>query len=351
MSSNSQKSGGCRGGIFRADLKAYLDDELSAPRRMLVDFHLSRCSECQEEMAWLKRLGRSMSTLEGAQPSSQLRARILSTLPPMEVAPAYQTPRRATNRPRFTAGAFAAVAACGLLFAAGPAANHYMHSSQAKLVQQPAGKVKPGTSHNLEQPTDRTLAAINGSEVRIPSDPTSAEADRLVAAQAREERQRMAKQVAALWSKAVAAVASVQVPASTSKVGQAAVLIGLSSENPDKAEASVTTWLKNAGAEFAPAGSELVVRISTEKANTLFQQLRKAGEVASITASVPPAQPGSSVQVPADHRPIPAVPTDDHSNNAVVSAVPKTGSNGNHPETVQKPVSKAITIVVMFGRM
>ncbi len=71
---------------LRADLKAYLDGELPALRRWVVRRHLVRCSECREEVTWLKRLGDETRELDKAVPRPELRARILASLPDLPPA-------------------------------------------------------------------------------------------------------------------------------------------------------------------------------------------------------------------------------------------------------------------------
>jgi Putative zinc-finger len=346
MSSKSPDSGGCRGGIFRADLKAYLDGELSSPRRMLVKFHVSRCVECQEEIAWLQRLGRSMRSLEGAQPSPQLRARILSTLPPMEAVP--QAREAIKPRPRIAAGGIAAAAACALLLIALPSANHLFRHHANPAVNQPRPVNSPGNVAKRAEPAAHEVSpTIDASDIKVPVDPTSAEADRRLLAQEEEERRKMARQVSQLWSKAVNTVKSAD-PVEPGKGNQPSVMVAVSTDYPAKAAESLKKWLERQGAEAVPAGSEFVVRIGTEKANALFQQLRKSGQIASISTNLPASQPAIGVS---DHRPIPAVPTDDHGNVAAGRGVPKTVVGDRQQEPAAKPAAKAITVVVMFGRM
>lgn len=68
----------------RADLKAYLDGELTPLRYAIVRLHLTFCRGCREELRWLSRLGEDMRDLEQAAPSPLLRARIMANLPVME---------------------------------------------------------------------------------------------------------------------------------------------------------------------------------------------------------------------------------------------------------------------------
>ena len=117
----------------RADLKAYLDGELAAPRLWILRWHLARCPECREEIAWLKRLGEDMKDLEKATPRPELRARILANLPstppghaadgkpPLNLLPVPETPTFATtfrrSVPRLALGGALAVLALGGVFA------------------------------------------------------------------------------------------------------------------------------------------------------------------------------------------------------------------------------------------
>ena len=65
----------------RADLKAYLDGEISSLHRWWVGRHLDQCASCREEITVLKRLSKEMHDLDSAVPRPQLRARILASLP------------------------------------------------------------------------------------------------------------------------------------------------------------------------------------------------------------------------------------------------------------------------------
>ena len=87
--------------FLRADLKAHLDGELAAPRRILVRWHLTHCADCREEFAWLRRLGEDMRDLEGAVPNTHLRTRILAS---PAAAGSVRFPIRAGGERKFATG-------------------------------------------------------------------------------------------------------------------------------------------------------------------------------------------------------------------------------------------------------
>lgn len=64
-----------------SDMKAYLDGELSAPRRWIARAHLTRCAACREEILGLKRVSEDIKNLPQATPRPELRRRILASLP------------------------------------------------------------------------------------------------------------------------------------------------------------------------------------------------------------------------------------------------------------------------------
>ncbi len=80
----------------RADLKAYLDGELSSLPRWLTARHVERCASCRDEMRRLEHLGRQVQHLDQALPGSHLRARILASLP---AAPPVPAPAASRFRP------------------------------------------------------------------------------------------------------------------------------------------------------------------------------------------------------------------------------------------------------------
>jgi hypothetical protein len=146
----------------RAELKAYLDGELSWPRQWRVYWHLRRCSECREEVAWLRRLGEDMRELERATPRPELRARILSSLPLLpgadSPAPAPLPRSSRIGLPRFAfVGALAALAGIGVF-----AIVRNLHSSPPSLSLLPpqvAGRPNPAAPPEETETRSRVAAA------------------------------------------------------------------------------------------------------------------------------------------------------------------------------------------------
>lgn len=136
----------CNGGLFRADLKAHLDGEMSVVRHWLVRCHLAQCAECREELRWLRRLGEDMKDIESARPRPELRARIMANLPAAPPAPGIRVVHSRPDRERFSrlaprlalASGFAMVFAFGAVFAL------------THTVQAPAGKQSMAQAARLD---------------------------------------------------------------------------------------------------------------------------------------------------------------------------------------------------------
>jgi hypothetical protein len=167
---------------MRADLKAYLDGELSLLQGWLVRGHLSRCTDCREEVIWLKRLGEDMRELERATPRPELRARIMASLP--ETLPARVSAPNPVRRSvgLVSAPRFALAGSLILLLAGGVfALNHY---ASAPAPAPTTAVTRPLPSAPLFK-TERTASAAmenaggtRASAVAVPLDEVTAEANR-----------------------------------------------------------------------------------------------------------------------------------------------------------------------------
>lgn len=120
---NAAGNGNARHGV-RADLKAYLDGELSGLPRWLTSRHVARCASCRDEMRHLEHLGRQVQQLDRALPGSNLRARILASLPAVPPAPAHAASRFQPTHTRSLAALSrrplgAAMGLCALLLMVG----------------------------------------------------------------------------------------------------------------------------------------------------------------------------------------------------------------------------------------
>lgn len=108
-------------------LSLYIDDCVSLPTRMAIDEHLDRCPVCRAEVADLRALSRSLSSLARPTPPINLAATISDALA-IEAAAKRQAPNPSMSyriarfiEPRlmpYTVGSFASVIMFALMFAA-----------------------------------------------------------------------------------------------------------------------------------------------------------------------------------------------------------------------------------------
>ena len=110
----------------RQSLSSYIDDGVSLPARVVIDEHLDRCPVCRSEVASLRSLTRSLSSLARPKPPADL-AYTISDLLTIEAAarlaikPAFGTRVARFLEPRlmpYTVGSFASVILFFLMFTA-----------------------------------------------------------------------------------------------------------------------------------------------------------------------------------------------------------------------------------------
>jgi hypothetical protein len=232
-----------------AELKAWLDGELSVPRIVMVRAHLLVCPACREEVTWLKRLGEDMRDLERAVPNPRLRGRILAALPetpPGRPAPADDPSRNWVRlAPAFATATVVAFAA--ILIA-------MIHNSSAvdsdRTAQQSVAK-NPYTAPEL--PVASGSGPSRASQPPHRSDPYSDYADRMLAQYLRDEENKSAILLArnrTNWNGFVAALSNEK------KIAQSGGALTLAVAVPDvnAAESALTSWAKAAGGSVA--GSE-----------------------------------------------------------------------------------------------
>ncbi len=178
----------------RAELKAFLDGELSAARKLKVRLHLVRCEACREERSWLHQLGSDMKELEKAKPRPELRAKILASLP--------DTPPAAVSAPSRWHGASTlryapALASVGLvsLLLTGGVFAYYRLSEPSEAQQRavrsvtlpPQVRSRPAPASPPSAGAGIPLAGpLSASSSR---DLVSEEADRLMAEEGKREAQ------------------------------------------------------------------------------------------------------------------------------------------------------------------
>ena len=112
---------------IRQTVSLYIDDGVSLPARVTIDEHLDRCPVCRAEVAELRALTRSLSSLARPVPPSGL-AESISDLLTIEAAARRQAPNPSLGHriarflePRlmpYTVGSFASVIMFALMFAA-----------------------------------------------------------------------------------------------------------------------------------------------------------------------------------------------------------------------------------------
>ena len=254
----------------RADLKAYLDGELSMPRRWLTNRHITACALCRAEMRGLEQLSRQVRTMDQAMPDARLRGRILASLPAAPPVSRLQiTNARPIGQPSRRAQ-FALAGLCALLLMSGAFAlsrfsgngtvAHATATNDNVAVNTPLYN-KSATAYNIAQTpvsvtpdsqSDNTTFGANGSaqagQNAAPAytDPTSAEADRIAAilipTKLREKRQ---------------LIASREASANAAKPGQPAVKtiapppmqVAVAVTNVSEASRRVKKWAEEAGAQ------------------------------------------------------------------------------------------------------
>ncbi|MCW3096471.1 MAG: hypothetical protein JWL77_2089 [Chthonomonadaceae bacterium] len=291
---SAHRAVGCRGGLFQANLKAYLDGEISAIRGWLVRGHLAQCAECREELRWLRRLGEDMKELESTRPRPELRARILASLPATPPAPGIRVVHSRPDRersPQFMprlalAGVLAMLLAFSGVFA-------LKHSSDAAVSggKDSVASALPNVQHAAiaQDAADNPKTAPDALAMVTytpEDDPYNAIAD-----------QRFRDQMAAIereksllgqddWHRLMAqarAVARKTDPATRTEMG-----IALAVPNIDAVRAHLPTWAKQEGAEMVATGQPNPV--ATDR--TGLPSLRDEDPRANMIAFYVPARRG-----------------------------------------------------------
>ncbi len=365
---------------IRLDLKAFIDSELSPTRRMYIKWHLSRCTSCNEEIAWQQRLGKNMLGLEDAQPRSELRARILATLPPMDHAPlAYTsiTERRTVSSGRREYGlrfAFGS-ALCLLIVGVSVAAVH--SARQSNFVgghDQAISRLNPKSVQNPPRTTNPIMNSVGTVKSTIPvtpPDPYSAAADRMVAVQQKRDREQSVHQIPVDWKRAVV---KTQSASSQVKPGETAY-VGVSIAVSDLSEAGqkLSAWAGHNGAKLMqmrsaelPKGAiTYAVSLPSASSTALLSSLTRIGSftgtvsasaaiIPGISAGKPTMQQISGANVPIPAPPVltPAIKDPKRVSPAVpTEPVPIIASSNSQPTgSTKKPGSSTIVVLVQFAK-
>ena len=230
------------------DLKAWIDNELPAPRVWLVRAHLLMCPACREEVEWLKRLGEDMRDLERAVPSPRLRARILAALP--ATPPGSADLRKVVGRryrwapaPAFAVFGALACAAAVFLWAV----NTWVTAPATdELARRSASPRRPAGAEGS------AAAAVSTSHPAIsqPDDPHSLEADRLLARFLHDQDVRQARRLEANRSNWSRLVAGLQHDHQTGRATGPARL-ALAVPDVNDTEARLSAWARLIGGAVA----------------------------------------------------------------------------------------------------
>ena len=250
-----------------ADLKAWLDGELAAPRVWFVRAHLCFCPACREEVKWLKRLGEDMRDLERAVPSPRLRARIMAALP--DTPPGRPVPVPARNSYRLRYGATVAFACACMAFAA-IIFNHQAHTRIASAHQTAALN---GTVSNSGPRESAPAERSNRAPLTLPQtvDPNSQEADRMLARWLKDQEFRQSRDIAknrANWTNLVAKLRAAVHSGRTDEPLHLAVAV----PNVQSAESTLTAWAKSVGgsasdsSQSGPGSSAVAPVVPTNEA-------------------------------------------------------------------------------------
>ena len=257
----------CAGGLFRADLKAHLDGEISTVRNALVRWHLAQCAECREELRWLRRLGEDMQDIESARPRPELRARIMAGLPSTPPAPGIRVVHSRPERSRASrlAPRLALAGGAAMLLAFSGVFALKRTSGRAFDPAQAAAKppIHAGTELAAEAPG--APGVMDTVTYRPDDDPNNAAADRLfhesMAALEREKLVRGQDDWHRLLAQARAAALKTN-PTEPTEMG-----IALSVPNIAAVRTHLPTWAKQEGARLVTNGDPRT--LPAESANLL----------------------------------------------------------------------------------
>ncbi len=272
----------CKGGLFQANLKAYLDGETSAIRGWLVRGHLAQCAECREELRWLRRLGEDMKELESTRPRPELRARILASLPAAPPAPGIRVVHSRPDRessphfmPRLAlAGGMAMLLAFGGVFAlkrsVGVTVSSRQDSAQSARIDAQQGKT-PLAPADIQEPGKGAMEMVTYTPE---DDPNNKLADKMFHDQMTEMEREKGLLGQDDWHRLMA-----QARAAARKTDQPAITeMGVSLAVSDIAavRSHLPTWAKQEGAtrvaigkpDPAAADSAILPPLRTENSPT-----------------------------------------------------------------------------------
>lgn len=317
----------------RADIKAWLDGELSPLRRLYVGWRISQDPALRAERDELARLGGEMKKLNHPTPRPELRARILANLPPAPPTPL--PPARRVLHPSQLA--LSGSLACALLVALLLGAQSgWWQTPAASPLQGHEHRFAPGLyagtrSHSTNPSSDTNSTFSHDSTSFTPHAPfhdptgTSEEADRIAAQRLNEwqtqrqqelARQKKAQRLLAEAKKAqaerlrpveatltVADVAATQVELTTLTTRLSGRVLAATSQPPDVPEgsASVASTDVSAPVIMPAAATETTVafEVPVTQADALRHKLRALGAL-PVVAKAPVRQSAVASALPAD---------------------------------------------------
>ena len=276
----------CSGGFVSADLKAFLDSELSPLRAWYVRRHVSHCHAfVTKEVVWLQRLGKNMRLLEDAKPRPELRARILSTLPQMEmssVQPVVSVPSRRVGAFGYVfAGAFCLLIVAGAFAAWRSTGIANITNGPDRIdntaANGPARKFGSKSAAPTTSPNHASALVIQP----LPRDPTSEKADELYAMGLKKEKEQAAMRLPAEWKRAIT---TVRTASTREKQGaQSYVQVAMGVQNVAAAQKQLIDWAHSAKAcvrilpdeRTAHRYASLLLTVSPASGAALLSQLRR----------------------------------------------------------------------------
>ncbi len=300
-SSGSGTSSRCKNTHIQGQLKAYVDRELHPVRSRFVDFHLSRCVSCKDEVDQLIQLAMNLTPLNVGHPRPELRARILATLPamsPVAQRNVYTRPAIANNRTYRTAIAtafclllaFGAFAALNGIFAPHPVAGTPGPISDSTRPKPISTAVIPHASTARESALPEDL---------MRPDPTSLIADALAAKQLEDEKRAERLRIPQTWDSMIASAFSpstISKPNSRSLINVVVEVHGL-----DAACSGLRNWAQHNGvsAELTADGNnqkQVILKAPQKACRQLFIALNRAGSVTAIESAQGEQVPWSGYQ-------------------------------------------------------
>ena len=328
----------CIGGLLRANLKAHLDGEMSALRSWLVRWHLAQCTECREELRWLRRLGEDMKELESARPRPELRARILANLPAAPPAPGIRVVHSRPDQARSTRLAPRLALAGGMVMLLAFSAVFALKSA-SHLVPAPrkaAESARSGSPQTDASPSPETGAgAMDMVTYQPPIDPNNALADKLFRESMNAlEREKLA-QGQDDWHRLMA-----QARAVARKTDRTATEMGVALAVPNLAAVRLhlPTWAKQEGARLVVNG-----RVDPSQIDGSNLPTAQTGNITgNVVAFYVPAARGPAFLTALKHLgQISLLPTDSGSPSTAAAVQPELSVDGAHKVIPTAPTAES----------